>query len=317
MKRFVLPILVISAAGFFPLLASARPPLIFHRVTRLTYRPGERLKIRLSMQDVEIKVGRSDSVRISSFIWASVNSRQARERLIHHFAPAVIQKENAVQVASRRHGGWHWSFNWGESLQAREVVTIPPTMAVRYQLGSGDFRFDNPGSTNSIRGFSGSGDVLVRSHSSHLVIRAGSGDARVFLGGHAQVLSVVTGSGDIELVGGARKIQLKAGSGDVEVHAGLGHMASIESGSGDIVARWRAFKSGGAIRVATGSGDVSMVFPEGTVLGGLIETASGDVKSAFPVSTEQGHHTYVLGGGRGAIHFHATTGSGDVSVETR
>lgn len=313
MKRFIVPVAFLAAVCL-PLLALARPPLIYHRITRLAYHSGERLRIRLGMQNVVIKVKRGDSVSVESYLWADADSPRARKRIVHDLAPAVISTRNVVVIKSPRRETWHWSDDWGASLQAREVVTIPPAMAVGYRLGSGDFRFDNPKETNAIRGFSGSGDVVVRSRSLRLSIKVGSGNARVYLGGHPQTLSVITGSGNIDVVGGARRINLRAGSGNVKLRAGFARVASIKSGSGDIAARWSAVEPDGDVRVRTGSGDISMSFPKGMALAGQITTGSGEVNSAFSLSRQPGGHTYVLEGGQGAVQFYAETGSGDVSL---
>jgi len=305
---------VFLALAAAPALALARPPLIYHRVANLVAHPGGSVRLVLSSHDVVVRVKPGTSVTVTTKIWADAGSDSAKKAIVHRLAPHVSAKGKDVLVKSPEHRGWSLHFGWGSSPQALVTVQMPPSMAVHYRLGSGDFHFDNPDAPNAIDGISGSGDVRIDSTSSRVSVKSGSGDLVVNLNGAAGPVHLGTGSGDIDFTGSARSLKLGAGSGDIQVHQASTRSASITTGSGDIVAHWRNVDAGGALHASAGSGDLVMYLPADTVVGGRISTGSGDVNSDFPVTVHGSHHSYTLAGGSGAVTVDMNTGSGDVTL---
>lgn len=297
-----------------PAAAFARPPLIYHHLTKVVAHAGGSVRFRLSLHDVVIHVKPGNSVTVATYIWSGVGSHNTKERLIKLLAPKVTATNGNVMVSSPRERGWHLGFDWGGNTQAREVVTMPPTMAVKYDLGSGNFWFDNPEAKNPIKGSNGSGDVHIRSATKRLYLKIGSGDVHVALDGRANAVWVRAGSGDIDFSGAGKMLDLASGSGDVQVHHATAAEAKLNTGSGDIFAHWRRVVKNGLISATSGSGDVAMYFPPSASLQGKITTGSGDVDSAFPGSAWHDHHTYTLSGSAGAVRLMIRTGSGDISL---
>jgi len=296
----------------FPVLALARPPLIYHKVAEVAAHPGGTVKLVLSSHDVVVNVKTGDKVSVTTDIWAATDSKDEKSRIIERYAPNVSENGNDVVVRSPSHHGWH--FSWGRSPQARVTIVMPPAMALDYHLGSGDFRFDNAGADTPIKGESGSGDVFVTTASKRLEIRAGSGDMRVGINNGSASTLLHTGSGDINFNGTTDRLNLEAGSGDVTVNDAVAKTAAITAGSGDVVAHWHKLEPGAMIKGSTGSGDVDMYFPADTVISGRISTGSGDVNTDFPALIHGSHHSYTLSGGDGAIQVDLGTGSGDVGL---
>ena len=310
LSRLVLPAFLLA----LPVLALARPPLIYHKVANLPAHSGGAVQLVLSSHDVVVNVKAGDSVSVTTDIWAAAGSEESKAKIIARYAPTVSADGNDVVVRSPRHHGWHFSFGWGESPQAQVTVVMPPDMNINYRLGSGDFRFDNDGAATSIKGESGSGDAYVVSASKQLGLKAGSGDMRVKLANAAAAVKLDTGSGDIGFSGTADSLSLEAGSGDITVNDAVAKSASISTGSGDIVAHWNKLAAGASIAGGAGSGDVLMYFPAATVIGGRISTGSGDVNTDFPATIHGNHHSYTLSGGAGAVQVDLNTGSGDVTL---
>ncbi|MGA7964736.1 MAG: DUF4097 family beta strand repeat-containing protein [Gammaproteobacteria bacterium] len=296
----------------FPVLALARPPLIYHKVAEAAAHPGGTVKLVLSSHDVVVNVKAGDKVRVTTDIWASADSKDEKSRIIDRYAPTVESSGDNVRVQSPSHHGWH--FSWGRSPQARVTVVMPADMKLDYRLGSGDFHFDNPSAKMDIKGESGSGDVYFKGDPGRLHLSAGSGDMRVATGADSGPVSAHTGSGDIDFSGGATSLSLGAGSGDVTINDAMAKSAELGSGSGDVVAHWNKLASGASIKSSSGSGDVIMYFPSSTVIGGKISTGSGDVNTDFPAMIHGSHHSYTLAGGAGAITVDLDTGSGDISL---
>lgn len=305
---------LVAALVSMPAAALARPPLIYHRAANLVAHPSGTVRLVLSRHDVVVHVRKGDSVTVTTEIWAGASSESAKQDIIKRLAPRVSAKGDDILVEAPRQHGWSINLGWGAGPEALVTVTLPPGMAVNYRLGSGDFRFDNPGADNAIQGWSGSGDVVVKSAAKALAVKAGSGDITVVHAGDKAEVRLRTGSGDIVFSGAAGSLKAGAGSGDIMIHDAAAGAADLSTGSGDIIARWRKFAAGGAVAASAGSGDVEMYFPSDTVIGGRIATGSGDVDTQFPATIQGNHHAYTLAGGSGAVQVDLSTGSGDVSL---
>ncbi len=298
----------------FPAAALARPPLIYHHVEQIAAHAGGTVSLRLSSHDAVISVKPGKQVSVTTDIWSSTGSKSNKEELIKRYTPAVWADGNDVKVGPPDHHDWGWHFGWESSHEVRVTVVMPNDMKLDYRLGSGDFRFDNPAATLSVKGESGSGDVYFKGNSEKLYLRAGSGDMQIAKGSQPGPVNVHTGSGDIIYSGSATSLSLGAGSGDITVGHALAQSAELGSGSGDVVVHWGKLSAGAAIKASSGSGDIDMYFPASTVIGGKISTGSGDVNTDFPALIHGSHHSYTLSGGSGAITVDLDTGSGDISL---
>jgi len=296
----------------FPVLAFARPPLIYHKVDSVASHAGGTVKLVLSSHDLVVDVKPGDKVSVTTDIWASADSSDEKSKIINRYAPTVESSGDDVVIRSPSSHGWH--FSWGRSPQARVTVVMPADMKLDYHLGSGDFRFDNPTAKMDVKGESGSGDVYFKGNPGRLHLTAGSGDMQVASGTDPGPVSVHTGSGDVGFSGSATTLSLGAGSGDITATAELTKAAKLGSGSGDIVVHWKKVAAGASIKGSSGSGDLDMYFPPDTVIGGRISTGSGDVNTDFPALIHGSHHSYTLSGGDGAIQVDVGTGSGDVGL---
>lgn len=297
-----------------PAVAQARPPLIYHHVDQVPAHAGGAVRLRLSSHDVVVRIETGDTVSVTTDIWSSTDSDSDKEALIKRHAPAVWTEGNDIEVGPPNHHDWGWHIGWERSYAARVTIEMPAGMKIDYGLGSGDFRFDNPGAKTAVDGESGSGDVYFRGDPARLHLRAGSGDMHIATGADSGSVSVRTGSGDVAFNGNATSLALGAGSGNVTVNDGVARSVVLHSGSGDIVAHWKKLGAGATFMSKSGSGDVVMYFPASTVIGGKISTGSGDVNTDFPASIHGSHHSYALSGGPGGITVDLDTGSGDIDL---
>ena len=296
----------------FPVLALARPPLIYHKVATLPAHSDGAVRLVLGSSDAVIDIKAGNTVSVTTDIWANADSKDAKTKVVARYAPTVSASGDDVVIRSPRRHGWH--FSWGSSPQARVTVIMPADMNVDYRLGSGDFRFDNSSAKTDVKGESGSGDVYFKGNPGRLHLTAGSGDMQVAGGADSGSVSVHTGSGDVIFSGNASSLSLGAGSGDITATAEVTKAAKLGSGSGDIVVHWKKVTAGASIRSSSGSGDVDMYFPADTVIGGKIATGSGDVNTDFPALIRGSHHSYTLSGGPGGITVDIDTGSGDIDL---
>ncbi len=296
-----------------PVAALARPPLIYHHTASVAAHSGGTVRLVLSSHNLVVDVKPGDKVSVTTDIWASAGSKDAKSRIIDRYAPTVETSGDDVVIRSPTRHGWH--FHWGRSPDARVTVVMPGSMKLDYRLGSGDFHFDNPSAKVDVKGESGSGDVHFKGDPGRLHLSAGSGDMEVASGADSGPVSAHTGSGDVEFSGSATTLSLGTGSGDVTATAAVTKAAKLGSGSGDIVVHWKKVAAGASIHGGSGSGDLLMYFPPSTVIGGKISTGSGDVNSDFPALIRGSRHSFTLSGGPGQIIVDLDTGSGDITLK--
>lgn len=271
------------------------------------------MRLVLSQQDVVIRVSPGNSVTVSTDIWAAAGSTAAKAKIIKWLAPNASTQGGDVVIRTPARNGWGRHFHWGSSPQARVTVTMPGSMAIDYRLGSGDFRFINPGAPNLIKGYSGSGDVVIKSTSARIAAKAGSGDFVVELDRATRQVRLSTGSGDIDFSGTPDSLSLGTGSGDIEISNAAAKQVSLSTGSGDITAHWQDLAAA-SLKVSSGSGDLVMYFPARSKLSGTISTGSGEVDTDFAATIHGSRNFYILAGGTGAVRVSISTGSGDIAL---
>ncbi len=304
------PILALVA---LPPLALARPPLLYHHLTSLVAHPSGTVRLGLSLQDVVIHVSAGNSVTVSTEIWASAGSADAKARIVKSLAPKIGDRGGDIFIRAPGIGGWSRYFNWSGGPRARVTVTMPGSMAIDYRLGSGDFRFINPGAPNRITGYSGSGDVAIKSASTRIIAKAGSGDLTIALDRATRQVQLGTGSGDIDFSGTTDSLSLSTGSGDIEIGNAMAKRILLRTGSGDVTAHWQDLGAA-SLKASSGSGDLVMYFPARSKLSGIISTGSGDVDTDFAATIHGGRHVYIPAGGTGSIRLNLDTGSGDIAL---
>ncbi len=316
-----------------PVLAIARPPLIYHHLTKLAAHPADTVRVVLGQQDVVIHVSPSNSVTVSTDIWADARAADAKAKIIKRLTPTVSAQDGEVIIRTSTHNSWGWNFHFGSSPQARVTITMPASMAVEYRLGSGDFQFINPGAPNLIKGDSGSGNVVIKSASARVVAKTGSGDFIIALDpatqrvklssgsgdirintASAKQVRISTGSGDINFSGTTDSLNLSSGSGAIWISTASAKQVRISTGSGDITAHWHKLVAA-SLHASSGSGDLVMFFPADSKLKGTLSTSSGDVDTDFTATIHSNQHSYTLtGGGVDAVQLNASTGSGDITL---
>ncbi|MBI3553725.1 MAG: DUF4097 family beta strand repeat protein [Elusimicrobia bacterium] len=152
----------------------------------------------------------------------------------------------------------------------------------------------------SLEASAGSGAMKVAGLEGTLTLNAGSGS--IELSGGAGDLRAKVGSGTMKGNSRSKRVDIKCGSGAVALE-GLQGSAEVRSGSGSVDLKWSLSPEDGEVDVKTGSGDVSLVFPDRTKLQTEIRTGSGrfrneigDTASAkFRISVKAGSGDVTIG----------------------
>lgn len=132
-----------------------------------------------------------------------------------------------------------------------------------------------------------------------LAAKASSGSSRVTVRGMKGAVRASTGSGDVVLEKLGASIDAATGSGAITASELAGDF-SAKTGSGDVTASFA--KAPASITVATGSGDIELALPKGSVVEWSYKSGSGSVESAF--GSKKGAPTKIK----------ARAGSGDLKI---
>jgi len=142
-------------------------------------------------------------------------------------------------------------------------------------------------------------DIRVREAVS-LDIKNGSGDLEVE--GIQGEIEFKLGSGDVKVAATVTDLDGTSGSGDVKV-SGLTGNVILKTGSGDIELSYTSPPRRGKLRVNSGSGDITIYFPEGSSILTDLSTGSGKIYNEI--------------GDSSSAPFNITmkSGSGDLSIK--
>ncbi|MCX5784644.1 MAG: protein kinase [Elusimicrobia bacterium] len=125
-------------------------------------------------------------------------------------------------------------------------------------------------------------------------ITAGSGD--VELKERTAAVEVTTGSGDVALENVSGRLKARMGTGDLDGTISSNE-AVVLSGAGDVTLSVGTTDAAGSnIDIKTGSGDVTLDFPEGTELAATLRSPGGDIKNELGTSPHAAMKVRVLSG---------------------
>lgn len=147
--------------------------------------------------------------------------------------------------------------------------------------------------TLPLHAYTGSGDIEVVSRKASVEADAGSG--RILVKDGSGELVLKSGSGDITADAASPSLRAQTGSGKVEM-TGLKGPASVITGSGNIRLRWSQAPRTGTVEVRSGSGDVELVFPQGTRLAAELRTGAGSSSNEFAPAPEAKLRVAVMAG---------------------
>ena len=146
---------------------------------------------------------------------------------------------------------------------------------------------------------SGVGSVEIVQTSAKTSIKTGSGNVKlVNVSGN---LNARLGNGSIEGEATSRVLDVAIGNGRIRLK-GLGASVAAQAGNGEIRLEWSKPAKRGRCDVKTGSGEIALVFPEGSKLSVKALTAAGKTVNDFQDAK------------RRAFKVSAESGSGDISV---
>ncbi|HEX7370474.1 MAG TPA: DUF2807 domain-containing protein, partial [Rhodanobacteraceae bacterium] len=192
------------------------------------------------------------------------------------------------------HDGEHFSLFGSAYAYLKLDVSVPQSLAIKLQEGSGDASARNLASLDAALG---SGDLKADGVAGALRLSVGSGDAEATQVGSLHLTSLGSGDAKVDGVAGDARVD-SVGSGDLALHNVKGNVSIGSIGSGDA----KVMGVGGNLKVdSVGSGDLVVHDAKGSVSVGAL--ASGDV------GVEQVSGDFSVGAvGSGDVHHHGVQG---------
>jgi hypothetical protein len=309
---------ILALGGLLVLAACTRPstPNAVHETKTFPAAAGKLVRLDVRSLDVYVKVADASTISVTVDLRARSSSRAATRRWIERNAPVFDDSESVLEVrrpSGARRGLVIVGFIHTEG---RLDLVIPPSCRLEVRTSSGDVSIKGEGALSGpVRVDTASGDVSVSGGVRELIADTASGDVRV-TGPALAMLEADTASGDVTLEGGSERVIVDTASGDARLEKLTGDL-SADTSSGGVSASWERLAAGGKIRVSTSSGDVRLRLPEGTPLGGEVNTTSGRIHSDFSPSRERHGRTMSFAAPGASVEIEVRTSSGDVNLRAR
>jgi hypothetical protein len=300
--------LTLALGGLLALVACTRPagPSAVHESKTFPAPAGKLVKLDVRSLDVHVKVADSSTISVTLDLQARSSSRAATKRWIERNTPVFEDSESVLEVRVPSIGRRGLVVVGFIHTEGRLELVIPPSCRLEVKTSSGDVSVEGEAQVSGpVRIDTSSGDVTVRGGVRELIADTSSGDVRVS-GQALAVLEADTASGDVTLEGGSGRAIVDTSSGDARLEKLTGDL-SADTSSGTVSASWERLVAG----------DVRLRLPEGTPLGGELNTTSGRVHSDFsPTSEKHGRMMSFVAPGA-SVDVQVRTSSGDVSLRAR
>jgi len=121
-------------------------------------------------------------------------------------------------------------FSWGKSLHMELDVTVPASLGVNVEDGSGSMEVTGIG--GPLRVEDGSGSIVIHDAGADVIVEDGSGGIEVSL--VAGDVQVIDGSGSIRIEDVAGSVTVEDGSGSIDVTDVAADLIVEDSGSGSV-----------------------------------------------------------------------------------
>jgi len=223
------------------------------------------------ISQVEFKVRNHDlRVRVAGSGSASLTGRAcaSSQSGLDDLKVTQVRDGDRLVISLERKGGVTWSLFGNDYANIDVAATLPDSMAVRVDVGSGDA---DVAGTPSLVGGVGSGDLKATGIPGTVKVSVGSGDVDLADIGELRVGSI--GSGDVTAARVRGSVEVGSiGSGDFELYGAGGDVRIGSVGSGDADLR----NVSGSVEVGSvGSGDISAMEVRGDLA--VRSVGSGDV----------------------------------------
>lgn len=310
--------LILALSGLLVLVACTRPatPNAVHESKTFPAAAGKLVRLDVRSLDVHVKVADASTISVTVDVQARSSSRAATKRWIERNTPVFEDSESVLEVRVPSAGRRGLVVVGFIHTEGRLDLVIPPSCRLEVKTSSGDVSVEGEAPlATPVRIDTASGDVTVRGGVRELIAETSSGDVHVS-GHELAVLEADTASGDVILEGGSGRVIVDTSSGDAKLEKLTGDL-SADTSSGDVSASWEHLVAGNKIRVNTASGDVRLRLPEGTPLGGELNTTSGRVHSDFSPTREKHGRMMSFAAPGESVDVEVRTSSGDVNLRSR
>jgi hypothetical protein len=310
--------LILALSGLLVLVACTRPatPNAVHESKTFPVAAGKLVRLDVRSLDVHVKVADASTISATVDLQARSSSRAATKRWIERNTPVFEDSESVLEVRVPSVGRRGLVVVGFFHTEGRLELVIPPSCRLEVKTSSGDVTVEGEAPLAApVRIDTTHGDVTVRGGVRELIAETSSGDVRVS-GQALAVLEADTASGDVTLEGGSERVIVDTSSGDAKLEKLTGDL-SADTSSGSVSASWEHLVAGNKIRVKTASGDVRLRLPEGTPLGGELNTSSGRVHSDFSPTREKHGRMMSFAAPRESVDVEVRTSSGNVNLRSR
>ena len=169
----------------------------------------------------------ADQITVNARILIDDDEDDAKRRIESDMTLTLEQDSDVARLVAAFDSG---VFGWGDSPRINLVVTVPSTMHLRVDDGSGSIEVSDV--HGDIRIDDGSGSVVMTDVGGEIVIEDGSGSLTIQSAGGD--VSINDGSGSITVQGAAGSVTVDDGSGSIDVSDVEEDLIIVDDGSGGL-----------------------------------------------------------------------------------
>lgn len=272
----------------------------------------KKVVVNVSFHDVNVDAVAGSNINVTVDLEFSGSSSKV-ERLLAEYEPTFRVVGGTLTIKSLRDNKIGW--NWFRSPRQKGSVQLflPSGIDLVVDTSSGEATVEGDFGDARVVCDTSSGEVEFTGGARELKADTSSGGVHARLTRRAEVVWADTSSGDVYIDGPAVEVTADTSSGDVDAHGLLGD-GDFDTSSGSVDASWTEAPAGMRVRADTSSGRVTLVFPAGTQLKGVVDTSSGGITSDFPGEFSDRKHHLKLRAEGPSVGISVDTSSGGVRL---
>ncbi len=300
--------MIVTIAVFLLFSAAAEADIEIHKEHSFDARAGATVVVDVSFHNVEVTARPGNTVNVVVDLTISGDGSSSK-RAAEDLQPEFSDEGKKLIIRSTRDGGWSWK---KARARGKVVIEMPPGMDLLLDLSSGSCRINGDFGDAVVRFDASSGSLTANGAMRELHSDFSSGSVNATVYRPLEAFSADASSGSIRLTGGALHAKVETSSGSMKLR-GLRGDAKLGSSSGSITAHWDTISPDASVNAEASSGSVTLQFPTGTELDGLVEVSSGGIHTDFP--GQKGKKSLALSGGDNAVMLRVSTSSGSVKLQ--
>jgi hypothetical protein len=256
---------------------------------------GGTLTIETDLGDIHVDPA-AGGVKIDVIRRARTSSQSKANDLFRDFDLSFAQEGNNVRVIGKYDHPWRWFNLFGNDLDVKFVVTVPPRYNVHLSTSGGDVHVGDLG--GEVRAKTSGGDLELGRIAGGVEAHTSGGDVKI--AGARSPVTLSTSGGDVSVGDAQSTVSARTSGGDIDVQRVTGMLTAHTSGgsitigeahgvidastSGGSISARMAQQPGGESTLKTSGGGITLSVAPNVAIDVDAHTSGGDIETDVPVT---------------------------------